>query len=113
MSEWISVGVMTPDIEVGEKVHCFIAKKRKSDGRVFVMDAYWVNSPIPEYLDDYDDMPDYVFHNSDGEPVSMYGWCEFGCHPDFDGFYQAIDESYCEITDWQLIEYPEPPECKQ
>jgi hypothetical protein len=113
MSEWISVGESTPKVEIGDELHCFISKKRKSDGEVFVMDAYWVNKPIPDDLDDYDDMPDYVLHNSDGEPVSMSGWCERGCHPDFDGFYQQIDESYCEIVHWQQIQYPSPPECKQ
>lgn len=110
MGEWIDVKDRLPVVEVGDEVHCFLARKHKKTGKVFVICAYYSNKPLDgDFDEDEDDLPDWVLRNSDGEPVSMVGWCEKGVHCDFDGYYENLTDEYCETIAWQEIKYPAPP----
>ena len=104
MSEWISVSEKLPQIKIGDEMHCFVCVEK--GGRRRVDHLWYANKPIPDGLDEYDDMPDYVLHDSDGEPIDIVGWCEVGINADLDNYYQKVSGCYGEIIAWQPVVYP-------
>lgn len=96
----------TPDVGLGDALHCWVAAKSKRDGKVRVWDAHYCN--FPKAGSEEDEEPDWVLHDENGDPTAIVGWAEKAAHPDFNDFYILIG-SEPEVIAWKPVQRPAAP----
>lgn len=102
MVDWHDANVI-PEAELGEAVHVWVCVKNRK-GTLVTQDAYYVNHPMPT-TDDDDEYPDWASLNCDGEPADFIGFAKLTSHPDYDGYYEPLND----VVYWTEMEYPTPP----
>lgn len=96
-----------PDVEIFTEKEFWIAVDCRGIINVYL--AQYQNRPLGEEYDEYEDMPDDVLLDPDGEPFSSVGWVELTRNFDseYDDYYIPL-----EFTDnYKLIGWAEyePP----
>ncbi|MBS9442446.1 hypothetical protein [Photorhabdus heterorhabditis] len=113
-----------PDIKVGEEMKCWAyveIKDNESDSLLKkVIMLTWINKPTPtcEDINDFDfrekleekwAIPSWAVENDYYLWLNMVGWHHVHDHPDYNGWYQPIDEEL-KVIAWAPIIYPAAPE---
>jgi hypothetical protein len=104
---WVSVGDRLPDVPIGEEQHCFLAVRSIKLDKVYVWDVYYINKPKPD--DEEDEYPEWVLYDDNGAVSHFVGWAHMTSHPDYNNYYESVDNENIEILAWQPVTYPAYP----
>lgn len=103
---WYAAGEM-PAVRLGGELQCFVALRNRQDGKVRVIDAYYVNKPLIE--DPSGNYPDWTLTDDSAGVIGMVGWAEQTHHPDYCGYFEQLSLENREVIGWQPVIYPTAP----